>query len=257
MTMKKDLLLLLSLLLGTMALATPSKADCERAAKKGDSLYAAANYEDAAATYENILASGYVSADLYYNLAGAYYRQDRIPQAILNYERALQLKPGIKDASDNLSLAYSKTQDRITPLPKLFIVRWHHSLVTKVTTATWNVICQLLLFLLLASLLVMLLSRSVSLRKGALATLFATGALFIVASLLLFQSYNHRSAHRDAIVMQSSVIVKASPEERSTDKFLLHAGTKVEVDESLSGWNKVILADGNTGWLPSQSIERI
>ena len=57
--------------------------------------------------------------------------------------------------------------------------------------------------------------------------------------------------------MQSSVAIKSSPERQSVDKLILHEGTTVRIDEELSGWYKITIADGTNGWCESNAIERI
>ena len=47
------------------------------------------------------------SADIYYNLGNSYYKIGDIAKAILNYERALILKPANKDIRSNLEIAKS------------------------------------------------------------------------------------------------------------------------------------------------------
>ncbi|MBO7541788.1 MAG: SH3 domain-containing protein, partial [Bacteroidales bacterium] len=47
------------------------------------------------------------------------------------------------------------------------------------------------------------------------------------------------------------------PEIDSADKFLLHEGTKVEIDDVINEWSKIRLADGNTGWIENSYIETI
>ena len=51
--------------------------------------------------------------------------------------------------------------------------------------------------------------------------------------------------------------VKSSPENSSVDKFLLHEGTKVTIEESVGDWYKIALADGNKGWIYNSDVEKI
>lgn len=226
-------------------------------AQLADSAYRIADYEQAATLYEEVLASGFASPDLYYNLGNTYYRLDRFGLAILNYERALRLSPSMSDARDNLALANSHTVDRIAELPRLFVVNWYISLITRISPSTWRVITILFFILGLAAVTVITLSRNVTLRKSALAVAIAAAVLFLLSQLLMIASTSHFNARAEAIVMEPTVTVKSSPEQQSADKLILHEGTKVTISESLSGWHKITLSDGTSGWCQTSDIERI
>jgi len=222
-----------------------------------DSLYRAADYEGAIHGYEEILANGITSADLHYNLGNAYYRTDQIGHAILNYERALRLNPGMTDARQNLELANSKTVDRITVLPKIFLVEWYDTLVSHFAPATWRIIVIIILIIACVAVYFLVTSRSIPIRKTALASLIAAGLLLLISIWFTLVSTSRYNSHSEAIVMQGSMAVKSSPELQSVDKLILHEGTKVTISESLSDWHKITLADGTTGWCQEESIERI
>ena len=253
--MKKNIIILtLALLLAPIVQATTTQ---ESEALQADALYRSAHYAEAAQGYEGVLAEGFCSAELYYNLGNSYYRLGQMGRAILNYERALRLSPSMGDARENLDLANSKTTDRIAVLPKLFIVRWYDALCTRVTPATWQIIVLILLALTGAAVALLCLSRRLGVRKGAFISLLSLAVLLILAVLLLIVSTSHFNARRAAIVMQPSVTVKSSPEMQSVDKMILHEGTKVTIVDHLSGWYKITLADGTTGWCQTHTVERI
>jgi len=63
--------------------------------------------------------------------------------------------------------------------------------------------------------------------------------------------------HSFAIVMQPTVTVKSSPSENGTKLFVIHEGLKVRITDKLGDWVEIRLADGNKGWLLTESIERI
>ena len=249
--MKTIKIICISLILNSSFLILNSQA------ASGDEYYRQGNYQAALQVYDSILASGQVSADLYYNLGNTYYRLDRFADAILCYERALRLKPSMSDARENLELANSKTQDRITTLPRLFLVNWYSALITRLSPSLWRTIFLVLFALLATSLVVFLLARRLSLRKGSFIAFILSALLTLAALFFMLKSTAHFNARSAAIVMQPSVAVKSSPEHQSVDKMILHEGTRVEITESLSEWNRITLADGTTGWLPAQTIERI
>lgn len=223
----------------------------------GDEHYRLGNYDVAIDYYGLALGSGYASADLYYNLGNAYYRTGQMGPAILNYERALRLKPSMSDARENLALAESKTVDRITPLPKLFVVRWVDILCTRISPAVWRVIWLVLLALIGLSVVTIRLGTHRNLRKAGLIVAMFSLLMLVVATLLLLRSTHRFNAHAEAVVMPQAITVKSSPEGQSTDKLILHEGTKLMITDSLAGWYKITIADGTTGWCQSTDIERI
>ena len=252
--MKKTVILFFTL---AFAIHTLTAQDMAPTAAAGDSCYRVGNYAEAIDHYERVLAQGWCSAELYYNLAGAYYRTDDIPRAILNYERSLRLNPSSKDARENLALAESKTVDHIDRLPQLFITRWYQSLRTGVSLTAWRTICIILLILAVAATVTVIVGRSTRLRRWCLGGAIAAAILLLLASLMLLSATLWHNSHSEAIVMQQSVAVKGSPENQSSDKMILHAGTHVHISESLAGWDKITIADGTSGWCPAEAIERI
>lgn len=250
----KHIASIIAALVVTAALSAQTAAGL---ASDADDCYRLADYPTAIENYEAAIASGMASAELYYNLGNAYYREGQMAQAILNYERALRLKPGMSDAKENLALANSHTTDRITELPRLFVVRWIDWLCTAVTPHAWRIVWLLLLALLGASVATMRLGRNTAIRKTGFAGIVATALLLLLTTLLLLGATKRYNSHREAIVMEQAITVKSSPESKSVDKMLLHEGTKVDVLEELSGWYKIRISDGTTGWCQSSNIERI
>ena len=56
---------------------------------------------------------GSYSANLFYNLGGAYYRAGDRGRAILNYQRALLLEPSHAEAAANLGFVSGKRSVRL------------------------------------------------------------------------------------------------------------------------------------------------
>lgn len=255
--MRHYIIIALTLLFANLANATSTLHLNELAARDADSLYRAAEYQEAAETYEAVLASGFTSADLYYNLGNTYYRLGETGRAILNYERALRLKPSMSDARENLALANARTTDRITVLPQLFIVRWWNSLTTVITPQGWRIIWLVLLAFVGAGIVLLRTGRSSALRKGGLAATVVSLLLLLLATALLISATRTYNAHPYAIITDQAVTLKASPDSKSIDKMILHEGTKVKVLEDLTGWYKIAIADGTNGWCPQNTMERI
>lgn len=221
---------------------------------QGNVAFQKSDFVTAAKCYSKILEAGYANADVYYNLGNAYYRQDEFGQAILNYERALRLKPNFRDAQENLDLANSKIEDEIKALPELFIVTWARNITTWFSHTGWRIVILCLLALLGAAVAIFVLSRDYLWRKGALIGGIAVTGLLLIAIACSIATGVRQNSHNKAIVTSPLVVVKSSPESNSVDKLILHEGTKVDVEETLGDWHKIHIADGNTGWLTDADI---
>ena len=79
--------------------------------------YHAAKYNDAVALNEAVLAKGFSSAALYYNLGNAYFKTGRLGKAVVNYQRAMRLTPRDGDLRANLSFARSMVEN-YNPWPR-------------------------------------------------------------------------------------------------------------------------------------------
>jgi len=91
-----------------------SQTDASQIFKEANEYYAKKDYSAAIEKYEQLINQGNISANIYYNLANAYYRNNNIGKAILNYKRAKKLDPSDYDINFNLQLAQLKIVDKIT-----------------------------------------------------------------------------------------------------------------------------------------------
>ena len=82
----------------------------EATIKEAEVAYTKEDYGKAIELYEGLLKTHGESAEIYYNLGNAYYKENKIAPAILNYERALLLDPGDGDIRFNLQLARQKDE---------------------------------------------------------------------------------------------------------------------------------------------------
>lgn len=219
--------------------------------------YSEGRYDKAIESYQEILASGYSSPALYYNLGNSYYKKNEITRAIINYERALLLAPGDDDIKYNLNIANQLVVDKINALPEFFLTKWIRQLRMGLSPNQWGIIslsCFLFtgIFFLLFYFL-----RSRPWRRF----LFFTSILMLLisgTSLAFGLKQNQQFTERNtAIILSPTVTGKSSPDESGTDLFVLHEGVKVWITDHLNGWLEIELADGNKAWIPENSLERI
>jgi tetratricopeptide (TPR) repeat protein len=251
---RKILFSLVIFLCSFNAFASEPQADFQKANeyyKKGD-------YENAIKTYEQLLKeSGNPPAEVYYNLGNCYYKTGNTAKSILNYERAVKLNPDDEDANFNLRIANLKVADRIEALPEIFYMRWMSSIMAWLPLQAWTKIFIACFWLFFASAAWYVLAVSSFAKRMSFAFIF----LFMVLSVCTFaftrQSHVQEKKNKSAIIISASVYVKSSPDEKGNDLFILHEGTKVNVQDELGEWKKIRIANGTVGWMKGHEIEEI
>ena len=222
-----------------------------------DTEYQKGNYQQAIRDYEEILKNG-ESAEIYFNLGNAYYRTDNITKAVLNYERARLLSPGDDDINFNLQFARSKTIDKITPQSEMFFVTWYKSLVNFTSVDNWaktGILCIVMALLLV---LLYLFGPQLMLRKIGFFGGLAFFVIFLLSNLFAFQQKQALDNRTGAIIISPSVNIKKTPAKNSTDQFVLHEGTRVDIiDKGMTDWRCIRVGDGREGWIETKAIEEI
>lgn len=252
--LKKIVVLVYAMLLGFVLHAATA---VDSVLLKAHEEYVEGRFEEAANLYQSLADSGYVNAKLYYNLGNAYFKCNKVPNAILNYERAYLLDPTDEDIEFNLEYARTFTVDRFESIPTFFLKKWYYSVRSLCTSNGWAWMSIAVLVLLLTSGMVFWFSSTPWVKR----TLFIAGSvfliLFVMSTLFSIQEKNRALAKDKAIVFQSVVTVKSSPGSSGKELFILHAGTKVNVLQNVGEWTEIRIEDGNKGWIQSETMEVI
>ncbi len=252
MTTRAVGLLILMLIAGGARAQNP-----ESVYQQANLLYQQGKISEAAEMYESVLKTGVVSGELYYNLGNAYYKSGNIPRAILMYERARRLMPADDDLRHNLQLANLMITDRIEPTPRLFVWEYWDDLKNLVSlrAATWCAYAAYVLVIL--ALAGVLLARSYALRKAAFTGGLVCGVVFLGFLVLFLAKWSDVRRVDEAVLQAPIVTVKNSPDDKSSDAFVLHGGVKLQIVDRVGDWVKIRLADGKVGWMQGSAAEII
>ncbi len=222
---------------------------------QANELYQQADYEQAVQLYEQCIAEA-PSADVYYNLGNAYFKQGDLSHAIIAYERSLRLNPRDKDCRHNLAFAKTQIIDNVED--NTFILSsWATLIRNQLTQSTWLILsivfwCVMLITLLLySSTPLPLPARKAAFHLAWISLLFA-----IIMGLNAHSLHRRDTLRQEAIITQGIVNAKASPDRSGTELFTLHEGTKVTVDETLGDWSNIHVGN-HVGWIPTSNLERI
>jgi len=222
-----------TLIIGVLSINSLMAVNVDALMSDANKSYSDGKFDDAVKAYESIVKQGYRSDILYYNLGNAYFKTKNISAAILNYERALLLNPGDENTRFNLDLAKTFTVDRIEPLPEFFLITFFNKFRLFMSTNGWAYSGLFFFILSLVLAYFFWFTYNPSIKKIS----FSVGVLTILITLLSFtfslQQKNIIVDHRYGILMPSVVAVKSSPGDSGKDLFVLHAGTKVKIIDSV------------------------
>ena len=225
---------------------------------EADALYEKDKFADAANAYETLLKTNGEAAEVYYNLGNCYYKMDNIPLAILNYERAILLSPGDSDIRANLALARGKTIDKVVPPSEMFFVTWWRDLANSMSIDAWEILGITSFLLVLIGVALYLFRTRLWVRKVGIYGAMLFFVVTLISNLAALSQHLGLKYRNTAIILAPSVTVKSSPSDHSTDLFLIHEGSKVEIlDGSMTEWMEVKFEEGKQGWIPVSTAEVI
>jgi tetratricopeptide (TPR) repeat protein len=217
--------------------------------------YNAGEFEKAIEYYQRIIDNGKHSAELYFNMANAYYKRDEIGPSIYYYEKALLLKPNDPEILNNLGYAQNMRLDAIDTIPESAMTRFYNTVVGKFSFDQWAYFSVAMIFLFVLAYLAYYLLK-IAIQKRISFTISMLALLLCIAALCFaYLQYDAYKSNNPAIIFEREVAITSEPNERSERIFTLHEGTKVNVLEELNNWMKIKIEDGQTGWLPSENLK--
>jgi tetratricopeptide (TPR) repeat protein len=234
-----------------------SLKEAESAFHTGNAMYQEGNFENAIDFYEEVIAAGFDSGPLYYNLGNAYYRTGDFARAILNYERALHRMPNDDDLKHNLEMARLMIVDQIESVPRIFLWDYWDSFRDSLPISTLTALAFAAFVVILAAISLVVLSRDFRTRR--LGLFAGSAAVIVLAVALLFLVTKVSRLARDdyGIVIAEVVEVKNAPDTEGPSAFILHAGSKVRITDRVGEWIQVRLLDGKVGWMTETGVEII
>ena len=235
---------------------SPSPADAMASA---NDLYNSERYQEAARSYERLVGLGHEDEDLFYNLGNAYYRQDDLGRAILNYLKAQRLAPRDGDIQANLSFVQSQTVDELEP------AEFGNSLTSFANAMPFestNTTAGLMLVAWIAfagSIAWWVIKAMPSIKHPSLITAGITGALLVLSAILLTGSLQSESEYDDTtVIVASEVGVMSGPGPQYAEEFILHSGAETELIEVRGNWSRIrVPATDLQGWIPRRAVESV
>ena len=223
----------------------------------GNNAYQSGKWREAITCYAQIDSIGYQSADLYYNLGNAFFKNGDKAHALLWYERALRLSPNNEDIEHNIAFVNQQIIDKIEVLPQIFIVAWWNKFSGLFTSNGWAILSIICAFVVVAALLLFLLATSSVLRKVG-STFLSIGLIIgIFAVIFAAREKTRYNRYPEAIIMQKVVSAQSAPADNGKELFVIHEGLKISITDYNGSYLEIRLPNGEKGWILREMVEVI
>jgi len=202
------------------------------------------NYTAAIEVFSHLAESGVNNGKLFYNLGNAYLKNNDLGHAILWYERALKLMPNDPDIRFNYEYALSQIKDeREDQTFPIFKVLFFWKFLLEASSVKWIAILLNFLFWMLITLNIW------SKRRTLRTTTFLTLVLMVIFTSTAFYNFYENLYIRQAIILPAQVWVRSGLTDEATGLFILHAGTKVNIQKELKEYYRISFSEGKIGWI--------
>jgi tetratricopeptide (TPR) repeat protein len=213
---------------------------------RGNALYAEERYPEAAAAWEQVLAGGHESGNLYFNLGNAWFKQGDVGRAILNYERARRLIP--RDPDLDANLGYGGERWREPVYARILFPLASRMSSDELLFAASVAYATLMLLLVVARLVP-------AVQRGAAAAAIAAG----VGLAVLLGSAAWRLVTLDlpswaVVIAAGDSTVRFEPSATGTAHFDAKPGDVLRLLAEREGWAQVARHDGRRGWIERDAL---
>ncbi len=216
--------------------------------QKAVQAYHDGRYDEAVVLNEQVIANGFYSSALYYNLGNAYFKSRHSGKAIANYLRARRLAPRDSDLRANLQFARTVVEN---------FVPWKDAspfaLPGKFLSA--DELKWLSFFFLAFTGTFFIAALYAGLRRKR--TVLFTGLLGLFSVYLAGACVFQILQRSGEAVCVARVDARFEPSQEATIYFKIPEGTEVKILRYKDLWCKIERCDGKMGWVPAASIERI
>ena len=225
--------------------------------QQANQAYQKENYAEALSLYQKLLVENSSAPTVHYNLGNTFYKLNQIAPSIYHYEMALLLNPSHKDARNNLFFAEKMRIDRFEEVPKSIFTKFNERFIYTISVNTWAWVS-----ILFATLVVLFFFLYYFVKYNIKKRLYFLLSFLSLVSFIFVLSFAYKADHHDqnnkpAIVFSKKVSVKSEPIVSANENFALHEGTKVQILETLEGWSKIKISDGQIGWIGNEHVKEL
>jgi len=253
--LKKAILLLIVSIFILFVGAESKSQDILDLYNQGNEYYDQGEFQKAIDIYQKIIQAGLNNSKVYYNLGNAYFRNQELGNAILNYRRAERLDPRDEDIKANIEYVKLYTLDKIQVENINIFSTILKSILNQATLDEWTIFVSGIYFLgMILGIILALLGR---LLRPLLIVIVITLILFILSGSLLYAKIKTEVLVERGVVTAEETDVRSGPGSDYTLQFTAHEGLEFQIKDQQENWYLIILPNGVMGWLEKQTTERV
>jgi len=221
--------------------------------QEANTSYRTGDHAKAAELYESLIEREPRVATFYYDLANAYVRLGKLSRAILNYEKALRLDPRNGDIRENLRYTRGLLEYRVEDTRNWYLKATEVVLKYATEREVYAVLLAVLFIFLAGGIFYFLNGRGVFWNPWQQFIFI----VLLLAALVAFGKEVQSNVIRDAIVMQKECEARYGPSEHDQVAFRMGEGIKVFVMDRREDWSRVLLTNGESGWVKDSDIAEV
>jgi tetratricopeptide (TPR) repeat protein len=209
---------------------------------KANTAFAAGQFKSAIQQYQTVVQSGEWSANLFYDLGNAYFRDSDFGRAILNYERALELDRNHPEADANLRIARDQTHAlelAAKPLEKYLNFVGAKSFAILAAILFWGTIILLIL------------------RRRKLVWMTIGFLLTASCGLAAYKLESGTRGQAVAVVVGDNVEARVATADSAKSVLALPPGSEVVILQERGDWSYAALPNNLRGWIPTKAAEKV
>lgn len=214
--------------------------------EQGNRFYTEGDLGKAIEEYEKILAAGYHSPELYYNLGNAYFRQGQLGLAIMNYIRGRRLDPRDDDIRANLEFARQFAIDKIEVTEETIILEYINRFFDSFSLNEITWLAAILYVMTAACLLIRFIYRWYHIPTPLI---IAVLVLFLASGVFTGVKLDRDILTRKGVVLAQQAEVRSGPGEDFSAKFTAHAGLIFNIEREEAGYYWVNFENRLKGWI--------
>lgn len=232
----------LALLLVSVQAAAASADDPWATATRA---YQQGRYEEAKVNYIQLVQRRDYGPDLFYNLGNTWFKLGDNGRAVLNYYRALALRPNFEEAEVNLRGVLKAVDNPIAPTLRLQVATYADYLSIIVAASFWiTVLCVLVSWI------------AKSKRACWIGALLSGIICLIFLSLAIWTGFGLKD-RSSAIVVDPIADLKYGPANSARAIESLHVGDQVALISERGDWSFCRTNSGTVGWILTRKTEHI